>query len=46
MQGKIIVMEVAEFIYGLARVSECSGIESILDWMDNWLFYRKSAKKE
>ena len=38
MHGRILVIERAEFIYGLTRVSECSGIESILDWMDNWPF--------
>lgn len=45
MQGKILVREVAEFIYGLTRVPECLGIESIFDWMDNWVFYRKSEKR-
>lgn len=27
------------FVYRLMRVSECSGLQSILDWMDNWLLY-------
>jgi hypothetical protein len=45
MQGKILVREVAEFIYGLTRVPECLGIESIFDWTDNWVFYRKSEKR-
>lgn len=37
---QLIVLEKAGswFIHaGLVRISECSGIQSILDWMDDWL---------
>lgn len=45
MQGKIRVMGGAEFIYRLTRVSEYSGIESIFDWMDNWLIEKVQKER-
>lgn len=34
------------FVYRLMKVSECSGIQLILDWMDNWLLLNEGHQKK